>query len=86
MQPWRTGLAFAITVMVFYALCTVAWALAPAAFLGFMDGLFHGLDFSAMVRPGPFAWTRAVLPALVLGLWALGAGTFFAWLHRRLAR
>jgi hypothetical protein len=39
-----------------------------------------------MVRPGPFAWSTAVMPALVLGLWALGAGTFFAWLHARLAR
>jgi hypothetical protein len=86
MQPWRTGLAFAITVMAFYMLCTVAWVLAPAAFLGFMQALFHDLDFSSLVRTSSFHWTSAVVPALVLGLWALGAGTFFAWLHKRLAR
>ena len=29
MKPLRTGLALAITVGVFYALCTLVWTLAP---------------------------------------------------------
>ena len=47
--PIRTGIALAITVGLFYALCTLAWAMAPGPFLGFMNSLFHGMDFSAMV-------------------------------------
>ena len=83
-RPVRTGIAFAITVGVFYALCALAWLLAPGAFLSFMDNLFHGMDFSSMVRPRPFAWLGFLVALVVLCGWALAAGTFFAWLLRRL--
>jgi len=32
--PMRTGIALALTVGLFYALCTLVWTLAPGAFLG----------------------------------------------------
>ena len=86
MDHLRTGLALAITVGLFYALCTLAWVLAPGPFLGFMNSLFHGMDFSSMVRPRPFAWPGFVVALLVLSTWALLAGTFFAWAHARLTR
>lgn len=86
MTPIRTGLALALTVGVFYALCTLVWALAPGPFLGFMNSLFHGMDFSSLVQPRPFTWPGFGLAALVLCAWALLAGTFFAWLNNRLAR
>ena len=86
MTPVRTGIAFAITVGVFYALCTLIWALAPGPFLAFMNNLFHGMDFSALVQPGPFALSGFVTALLILSGWALAAGMFFAWLSRRLAR
>ena len=57
MASIRTGIVFAITVGVFYALCTLVWVLAPGPFLAFMNNLFHGMDFSALVQPGPFAWS-----------------------------
>ena len=77
----RTGVALAVTVAVFYALCTLLWVLAPGPFLGFMNGLFHGMDFSGMVRPQAFAWSGFLTALLVLSGWALLAGTFFAWLR-----
>jgi 2TM family of unknown function (DUF5676) len=83
--PIRTGIALAITVGLFYALCTLAWAMAPGPFLGFMNSLFHGMDFSAMVKPQPFAWSGFAVALLVLSVWALLAGTFFAWLRDLLA-
>ncbi len=86
MAPLRTGLALAITVGVFYSLCALAWAVAPGPFLNFMNGLFHGMDFSTMVRPQPFAWPAFMAALLVLSTWALLAGTFFAWLLNRLTR
>lgn len=54
MTPRRTGFALAITVGLFYALCALAWTVAPGSFLGFMNNLFHGIDFSSMVQPQPF--------------------------------
>ena len=85
MEPLRTGLALAITVGVFYALCALAWTVAPAPFLGFMNNLFHGMDFRRMVQPRPFAWTGFVSALVVLSVWALLAGVFFTWLINRLA-
>ena len=86
MSPLRTGIALAITVALFYALCTVAWALAPEPFFELVDNLFHGLDLSGLARTRPFAWSGFVVVLVVLGAWALGAGAFFAWLSNRLAR
>ncbi len=86
MTPLRTGLALAVTVGGFYVLCTVAWTLAPATFLGLMNNLFHGMDFPAMVRPQPFDFPGFLAALLVLTTWALLAGMFFSWLQNRLAR
>ena len=83
-RPFSTGIALAITVGVFYALCTLLWVLAPGPFLGFMNSLFHGMDFSAMVQPRPFAWSGFLVALLLLSGWALLAGSFFAWLRNRL--
>ena len=85
--PLRTGIALAITVGVFYALCALVWTLAPGPFLNFMNSLFHGMDFSSMVQTRPFVWWPGFLVALlVLSTWALLAGVFFAWLLNRLTR
>lgn len=86
MTPLRTGLALAITVGLFYALCTLVWILAPGPFLGFMNNLFHGMDFSSIVQPLPFAWAGFLMALFVLGAWALLAGAFFAWLLNCLTR
>lgn len=83
--PLRTGIALAVTVGVFYALCALVWAVAPGPFLSFMNNLFHGIDFSSMVvQPRPFAWPGFFTALLVLSTWALFVGMFFAWLLNRL--
>jgi hypothetical protein len=86
MTPLRTGIALAVTIGVFYSLCTLVWVLAPGPFLNFMNNLFHGMDFTSMVQPRPFAWSGFLAALLVLSTWALLAGTFFAWLLNRLTR
>ena len=82
----RTGLALAVTVAVFYALCALVWLAAPGEFLNFMNGLFHGMDFSPLVQQRPFGWAGFLVVLLVLGAWALLAGAFFAWVFNRLTR
>ena len=86
MKPLRTAMTFAITVALFYSLCTLAWVLAPELFLRFMSDLFHGMDFTTLVQSGSFAWRGFLAALFVLGTWALLAGAFFAWLSNRLAR
>lgn len=49
MSPVRTSVALAITVGAIYALCAVAWAIAPATFLSLMSNLLYGMDFTPMV-------------------------------------
>jgi hypothetical protein len=80
----RTGAALAVTVAVFYALCALVWLVAPGPFLGFMNGLFHGIDFASLVRPAPFSWGGFIQALVVMSVWAFLAGSFFAWLRQRL--
>lgn len=86
MTSFRTGIALAVTVGVFYALCALFWALAPGPFLGFMNNLFHGMNFNSMVQPRPFGWQGFLTALLVLSTGALLAGVFFAWLLNRMTR
>lgn len=80
----RTGAALAVTVAVFYSLCTLVWLAAPGPFLGFMNSLFHGIDFTSLAHPGGFAWGGFFEALLVMSLWAFLAGTFFGWLRQLL--
>ena len=80
----RTGVALAITVAAFYTLCALVWLAAPGAFLNFMNGLFHGIDFSTLVRPAPFSWAGFLEALVVISVWAFLAGSFFGWLRQRL--
>jgi hypothetical protein len=80
----RTGLAFATTVALFYALCTLAWLAAPALFMSFMNSLFHGIDFTPLLKTPGFSWSGFVSAVVVMFIWAFLAGTFFAWLRQRL--
>ena len=80
----RTGVAFALTVAAFYALCTLGWLVAQGPFLGFMNSLFHGMDFTALLKNAAFSWGGFIEALLVMSTWAFLAGTFFEWLRRRL--
>lgn len=83
-RPLGTGIALAVTVAVFYTACTLVWLAAPGPFLGFMNSLFHGLDFSILARPAAFSWTGFLEALLVMSAWAFLAGAFFGWLRPRL--
>lgn len=86
MATFRTGITLAITVAVFYVLCTLVWVLAPGPFLGFMNSLFHGLDFTSLVQSTRFVWPAFIVALLVLSAWSFLAGVFFSWLFNRLVR
>ena len=83
-RPARMGVALATTVALFYALCTLVWLAVPGPFLAFMNGLFHGLDFTQLTTPAPFSWSGFVVALLVLAGWSFLAGSFYGWLCERL--
>ena len=83
-QPLRTGLAFAVTVAFFYGLCTLVWLAAPGPFMSFMNSLFHGVDFTSLLKPASFSWAGFVSAVVVMSVWAFLLGSFFAWLRQRL--
>lgn len=83
-RPLGTGITLAATVAAFYTACTLAWLVAPGPFLGFMNSLFHGLDFSVLAGRAAFSWTGFLQALIVMSLWAFLAGAFFGWLRPRL--
>ena len=82
--PLQVGIALAATVALFYALCALIWQAAPGPFLSFMNSLFHGMDFSTMIRPAPFSWADFYMALGVMSAWAFLAGAFCSGLLRRL--
>ena len=84
LQPLRSGLALAVTVAVFYGLCTILWVLFRTQFLTFMNNLFHGLNFTNLITTEPFSMGGFVYAVAVISFWAVLIGSFYEWLRRRL--
>ena len=79
----RIAASLAITVLVAYTLCTVVFAIFPNASLGFMNALFHGLDFGALQVSGSgFDFGGYVVAAAGMAAWAFLVGLVFAWVLR----
>lgn len=80
----RTGAAFAITVAVGYALCTLVFWIWPEAAAGFMNALFHGLDFTRL-QSGPtlFSFGSFFYALTVMVAWAFALGALFGWISGR---
>lgn len=81
MKPLKTGLALSATVAFFYTLCTLVEVTWPNQFMGFMNGLFHGLDFRKLMTTDPYHWLSFFSVLVILVVWAFAAGVFFAWIH-----
>ncbi len=77
----RTGIALAITVGVAYALCSLIFWIWPEASAGFMNALFHGLDFRKLQSGAElFNFGAFTYALIVMVVWAFVVGTLFGWL------
>lgn len=85
LNPWRFGAAFAVTVFVGYAVCTILWVAFTDPALTFLNSLFHGLDFRKLATGGGFSVSGAVYAALVMTVWAYLIGALFALVRNRFA-
>lgn len=85
MKPLQTGLALSVTVAVFYSLCALVEALWPAQFMGFMNALFHGMDFRPLTAAELHPWRGYLYALAVMALWSFAIGAFYAVVHNALA-
>lgn len=84
--PLRTGIAFAVTVGIGYAACGLVFWLWPQAAAGFMNALFHGLDFSPLQQDAAaFRFDGFVYALVGMMVWAFALGALFGWLSSVLA-
>ncbi|WP_342114537.1 DUF5676 family membrane protein [Pseudoduganella sp. OTU4001] len=83
MKPVASGCALALTVLLFYSLCTVAALWWPDAFVAFVSDLFHGMDFARLMPGQGYNWRSYFSAAWVMGLWAFAMGFTFTWLARK---
>ena len=84
MNPWKTGVALALTLAIGYTVCAGAYALAPERGIDFLNALFHGLDFRKLVTAGPFTFLMFAYPLFVFVVWGFLVGALYAWLHNLL--
>ena len=81
----KFGASFALTVGFGYAACSLVFALFPDAAAGFMNALFHGLDFRKLqATQPPFAFGGFAYALVVLVAWAFTLGTLFDWIRSRM--
>lgn len=84
-NPVKSGVAFAATVAIGYAACTLVFWLWPEASVTFMNSLFHGLDFRKLQSGSALFSFGSFLYALVgIAIWAFGLGAVFGWLSARI--
>ena len=86
-NPIHTGAALAGTVAVGYLACTLVFRLWPEAAAGFMNALFHGLDFRKLQSgPALFSFGSFAFALVAIAAWAFGLGALLGWLSGRLGR
>ena len=85
MKPLQTGLALSATVALFYTLCTVVEVMWPDQIMGFMNALFHGLDFRKLITSETYDWSSFFYALVLMAVWAFALGSFFALIHNALS-
>ena len=87
LDPWRTGVALAATVVVGYAVCAVIFVTLPEASVKFLNALFHGLDFRKLQSAAEgFSFAGFGGVAIVMAAWAFVVGAIFAAVSNLLQR
>lgn len=80
-KPLRVGIALSLTVGIGYAACSLAFWLFPDAAAGFMNALFHGLDFRKLQNGDAlFSFSGFAYGVVIMMLWSFCLGTLFGWL------
>lgn len=87
LSPWRTGVAFALTVGILYLACLLLMLVAPGVVLGIFSTWVHGLNLEPLTtNPPPLSLARAALGLVLISGYAFIAGTLYGAVRKWLAR
>lgn len=87
LNPWISGAALALTLVVAYTGCALIFVTYPNASVLFMNALFHGLDFQTLqVTPGAFSLTGFGVVVVVWGLVGFLVGVLYGGFFNVLSR
>ncbi len=78
-QPFRAGLALAVTATMLYIVCAASFALAPDATLNFFNAWVHGVDLSILKQGAkPFGWGTFLFGLVGVAIAAFLTGLVYA--------
>ncbi len=78
-----TGLAFALTAGLVYALCTAVVALWPTKTLNFFSNWFHGIDLSKISVAPQITIGSFIIGLIEVLIAAYAIGAFYAWAYNK---
>jgi hypothetical protein len=79
LKPHTTGLTLAATLVSLWAVCSLLYALAPAASVSAYATLFHGFQMSD--PPAQITLSQYLLGAIYIIVAGYISGWLFAWLY-----
>ena len=79
LNPWRTGIAVALTTAIVSIVCAAAVYLFPDGTVAFVNSWTHGLDLAALRSGEPLTLGGVVLGVFNVSLTGFLIGALFAW-------
>jgi hypothetical protein len=78
LNPWVFGVVVAITVVIGYTLCTLFWFALTEQSIGFLNTLFHGMDFHKIYAATDFSLVGYLSVVAVFTVWGYVIGVVYA--------
>lgn len=87
LNPVAAGTALALTLGIMYAICTAIWIAWQTEAVGFLNDLFHGLDFRRIQKNDTsYSFAAFIVPLAVLAVWGFVTGTLYGFIHNALRK
>lgn len=81
-HPLVDGLSFSTTWAIFYSVCAIFYAVAPAAMMNATSKLFHGMSFTQMAQSGsPFSFGDFLAVLTIGAVYTFAAGVVWSFTH-----
>jgi hypothetical protein len=79
LDPWRTGVAVALTAAIASIVCALAVYLFPQGTVEFANSWTHGLDLTLLRSDRPMTPGSVLLGLFNVSLTGFGIGALYAW-------
>ena len=86
LDPWRTGIAVALTAAIVSIVCALAVNLFPQGTVDFVNSWTHGLDLTLLRSDRPMTVVSVLSGVFNISLTGFVIGALFAWARNLLDR